>query len=109
MRYVNYAHRGASSYAPENTLMAFYKALFFNGADQIKQFLGSANGKRRDHHIATPVKGLLQDLRKLPNIIRSRAVKTVTVGRFDHHIIRLLRHLRITDQGSVGITQVTGK
>ena len=27
MKYVNYAHRGASSYAPENTLMAFYKGL----------------------------------------------------------------------------------
>ena len=27
MKYVNSAHRGASSYAPENTLMAFYKGL----------------------------------------------------------------------------------
>ena len=27
MSYVNYAHRGASSYAPENTLMAFYLGL----------------------------------------------------------------------------------
>ena len=25
--YINYAHRGASSYAPENTMVAFKKAL----------------------------------------------------------------------------------
>ncbi len=34
-KHINYAHRGASAYAPENTLQAFYKALEM-GADGIE-------------------------------------------------------------------------
>ena len=35
MQFVNYAHRGASEYTPENTLMAFYTGLFM-GANGIE-------------------------------------------------------------------------
>ena len=82
--------------------------LVFYGSKQVQKFLSSADGKGRDHHIAAPVKGFLQNIRQLPQVIRAWAMKSVTVGGFDHHIIRILGHLRVTDRRAVYISQITG-
>ena len=44
-QFINYAHRGASAYAPENTMVAFKKALEM-GADGIELDLQETKDKK---------------------------------------------------------------
>ena len=39
--------------------MAPHQLLLLDDAEEIQQFLGPADGKRRDHHVSAPVKGVL--------------------------------------------------
>ena len=89
--------------------MPLYQLFAFNGADQIQKLLGSADGKGRNDHIATTVKGLLQNIRQLGHLIRSFSMGAVAVGGLYNHIIRALRLFGIPNQGTVIIAQITGE
>ena len=89
--------------------MSANSSAIFNGTQQIEHFLGSANGKGRNDHIAATVKSFLENLGQLANIVRPRSVGAVAIGRFNHHIICIFRHLGIPNQRPINISQIAGK
>ena len=82
-KFINYAHRGASEYAPENTLLSFYTGLFMQ-----------ANGIETDVHITSDGKFIIihdDDLKRIAKM--NRRVEDMT---FDE-----LRAVRLTDLDGV--------
>ena len=76
---------------------------------QIKQFLGTSHCKGRNHHVAAPVQGLLDDAGQVLHMVYSLFMVAVAIGGFHHHIIRLINILRIPYEGLVLIADVPGK
>ena len=83
--------------------------IFLDLTDKIQHLLRSAHCKCRNDHVTAPVKGLLDHIRQILNIVRSRSMAAITIGRLHHHIICILNILRIPDQWLMFITNVTGK
>ena len=77
--------------------------------EHVEKFLRSAHGKCRNHHIAAPVQGSLDDIRENGDVIRYLAVKPVAIGALHHYVIRIFDILGIPDQRLILIADVTGK
>ena len=102
-------HRQRTIHVHRKIGMPLEKVLLLDYAHQIQQLLRPSNGKGRNDHIAAPVKGILHDRRQLAHIIRPLAVKPVTIGGFDDHIVRVRRKLRISNQGAALVSKVAGE
>ena len=90
--------------------MIYHQAVFLYFTQKIKNFLGSAHRKRRDYHISSFIKGLLNHLCKTGDIIRPfRAVQPVAVGGFHDNIICLRRRLGIPYQRLMLISDISRK
>ena len=66
-------------------------------ADKVKNFLGSANSKRRNDNISSPLKGSFKDFCQLFYIIRFLCgMQSVAVRGLHYDIIRFKRMLWIS-------------
>ena len=90
--------------------MALHQPLLLDLTQEIEHFLGSADRKGRNDHIAATVKGFLQYLGQHCHVIHPFfGMKPVSVGGFHYNIIGLLRFFRILDERLVNISDITGK
>ena len=103
-------HRQRRVHIYRKILMSLYQTLLLDLPDGIEHFLGSAHRKGGNHHIATPVKGSLNAVRKLCyRIAPDSVMETVTIGGFNHQIVRILHRFGVIQQRLIGIAHVTGK
>ena len=89
--------------------MAFDHTFLFDLLDGIEHFLGSSHRKRGNYHIAAPVKGALQHIRKLTHGIAGLFVQTVAGGGFQHQIIRFLHGQGVFDQRLVSVANIAAE
>ena len=75
----------------------------------IDQFLGPADGKGRDDHIATPLQRFFNRMDKAVDFVIGPVVQTITIGRFEDEVIGTIDNGRISEDRDVLIAQVTGK
>ncbi len=103
-------HRQRAVHINREVLVTFYPPLILNLPQEVEHFLCPAHRKGRNHHIAAPVKGGLQNLRKLSHIVHFfRGVQSVAVGGLHHHIIRFRRVFRVFDEGLFTVSDIAGK
>ena len=103
-------HSQRTVHIDREILMPVHQLLYLDLAEKIQHLLGPSYRKGRNHHIAAPVKSLLQDLGQFSHIVRTLlAVQAVTVGGFHHHIIRPGSILGIPQNRLSVISQVTGE
>src|SRR5579859_4638176 len=82
---------------------------FFNQpAKDVKQFLRSADGKRRNNHGAAALRCGFNNLRQARLII-VRWMQTVSVSRFTKQIVRRVGHGGLTDDQLVVSAEVAGE
>ena len=91
------------------SVMSGDKPLFLDLTDKVEDLLGSAHRKGRDHDVSATVQGPLDDLRELLDMLEGTVMGTVTVGTLHHHIVGLIRVLRILDQRFVLISNIAGE
>ena len=60
--------------------MALYELFFLDLSHEIQDLLGTAHGKGRDHQVAAPVQGLLEDLGQLFDVLMGPVMGPVAVG-----------------------------
>ena len=79
-------------------------------AEKIQDLLRSAHGEGRDDDVSAAVQGFLDPGRQFRHIVYPLGtVQPVTVGGFDHQIIRLLHMLRVLQDRLVGIAHISAE
>ena len=89
--------------------VSFDKAFFLDLPQKIQHFLRAAHRKAGHHHVATPVKGALQDFCQLCHIVRPGVVVAVAVGGLHKHIVRLLDIGGVFYDGLIQIADIAGE
>ena len=89
--------------------MAGHQVFLLDLADEIEQLLGAAHRKAGDDHVAAPVKGALQDLHQLPDVIGAGRVAAVAVGGLHDDIVRLGQVGGVFQDGLVQVADVPRK
>ena len=109
-------HKNTGSLNCQRTVHVYLKIIvsvdqliFLDLTDKIQHFLRPAHCKCRNNHITAPVKGLLDHIRQILNIVRSRSMAAVAISGFHHDIVCILNIVRIPDQWLMFIADVTGK
>ena len=85
------------------------ESLFLDLTDKVKDLLSPAHRKGRDHNISSAVQSSLDDLRELLDVLMGPVVGAVAVSALHHHIIRLIRILRVLDQRLILVSDIAGE
>ena len=89
--------------------VAGHQVFLLDLADEIEQLLGAAHRKAGDDHVAAPVKGALQDLHQLPDVIGAGRVAAVAVGGLHDDVVRLGQVGGVFQDGLVQVADVPRK
>ena len=86
--------------------VGLHKALVLDLPDEVQKLLGTAHGEGRDHHVAAPGHGIVDDLRQVLGVAPHLRVVAVAVGGLHHHIVRPGKVAGIPDDGLIHIAQI---
>ena len=86
--------------------VGLHKALVLDLPDEVQKLLGTAHGEGRDHHVAAPGHGIVDDLRQILGVAPHLRVVAVAVGGLHHHIVRPGKVAGIPDDGLIHIAQI---
>ena len=89
--------------------MTLYELFFLDLSHEIQDLLGTAHGKGRDHQVAAPVQGLLEDLGQLFDVLMGPVMGPVAVGTLHDHIIRFVNIAGVFDQRLILVSDVAGE
>ena len=85
------------------------KSPFLDLTDKIEDLLRSADRKRRDHNVSVTIQCSLDDLRELFDVLVGPVMGAVAVSALHHHIIRLIRIMRVLDQRLILVSDIAGE
>ena len=102
-------HRQGTVHIHLKALMAKDPVLLLDLLDKIQKFLSAPHGKSRNHHIAAPVQGSLDNAGQLVNMAHDRVMLPVPVSTLHDHIIRLLDVVRIPGQRLTRVADIPGE
>ena len=91
------------------SVMSGDESLFLDLTDKVKDLLSPAHRKGRDHNISSAVQSSLDDLRELLDVLMGPVMGAVAVSALHHHIIRLIRILRVLDQRLILVSDIAGE
>ena len=86
--------------------VGLHKALVLDLPDEVQKFLCAAHGEGRDHHVAAPGHGIIDDLRQILGVAPHLGVVAVAVGGLHHHIVRPGKVAGIPDDGLIHVAQI---
>ena len=86
------------------------QTLLFNLTDKVQYFLGAADREGRNNHVAAPVEHTLNAHCKLAYIVNPFCrVQAISIGRFNHQILRLCDMLGIFQDRLVMIADISAE
>ena len=88
------------------SVMSGDESLFLDLTDKVKDLLSPAHRKGRDHNVSSAVQSSLDDLRELLDVLMGPVMGAVAVSALHHHIIRLIRILRVLDQRLILVSDI---
>ena len=89
--------------------VAGHATLGLDLAQEIQQFLGAAHRKTGDDHVAAFVKGGLQHVGQLAQVVRLGAVAAVAVGGLHNQVVGMAGVGRVLDKRLVGVADIAGE